>query len=141
MIVWMGAARSTSSGRAALVALLALDLAGSAAMTLVAASGRGGRARLGAVAAVAASGVGTAAPVLVRAMRAPESRRIDVALVTVSLGLVWNTAGAALVARVAGAEAGRTRAAARLLLVLGDAISVGYVVALVRMRRAAARRR
>ncbi|MFC7432001.1 MULTISPECIES: hypothetical protein [unclassified Agrococcus] len=135
----MGASRSSSRGP--LLLLLALDLAGSAATTLVVASGRGGRARLGAVAAVAASGVGTAAPMLMRAARSHARRDVDAALATVAVGLVWNTAGALAVARAAGVEPDRTAAAARLLLVLGDAISVGYLVELVRMRRSAARTR
>lgn len=137
----MGTARPRPAARTALLTVLALDLAGSLTMTAVAAAGRGRRARLAAVAAVAASGVGTAAPVLMRAARSRASRDIDVALATVAIGLVWNTVGAAAVARVAAVEPDRTRAAARLLLVVGDAISVGYVVELVRMRRSASRTR
>lgn len=118
----------TTRASRGLLALLALDLAGSAALTVARARGRGRSARLGGVAAIAVLGVGSAAPILVRAARRSTSRAIRVALATVAAGVIWNTVGATAVERATARRRGETPLAARLLLVLGDAVSVGYLV-------------
>ncbi|GAA2170396.1 hypothetical protein GCM10009846_00640 [Agrococcus versicolor] len=110
--------------RWALGALLAADVACSAAQVVASVLARpGSRAPLAATAAISAVGVGSAAPVLLRAMRRVGRRDATRALRTVGAGLAFHTAGCAAVLPTAR---GRQRLLVAAVLAGGDVITLGY---------------